>query len=364
MIHEFGHYIVAKLMGVRVNEFAIGMGPKLLKKRVGETEYTLRALPFGGFCAMEGEDEGAPAPTALGGNAGREPDPAAAGDKSRAFGSKKVWQRILIVVAGVTMNLLLGYVLLLADCAFLQEPYDDKGTVLFGTTTIARLAETSPAYQSGLRAGDTVLSVNGRRMVLDSDLLIEMQSDPDGILEMTVRRTVDGKPTTLTLDAVEFERLTDEKTGQNYLKYDFYILGVPRTFGNTFTQAAKEELSMATLVWRSLADIVRGRYHLNDLSGPVGTVGIIADVVGDATSQRGLEQLVYLLSLLTINLGVMNLLPFPGLDGGRLCFLVFEGITRRRIPPKWEGIVNLVGLALLMLLMLVITYSDIFKLFV
>ena len=397
-IHEFGHFLAARLMGVRVNEFAIGMGPKLLSWGKGETVYSLRAFPVGGFCAMEGEDEEAPTPQALGGNAGRHDadeeqiavdaatgevifpaedvgtadaagaDAAASAaakpaSRSGSFAEKKVWRRIVIVVAGVVMNLVLGYVLLVVYYGFLQKPYDDKGTVLFPTTTIARLKEDTPAYRSGLRPGDTILSVNGRRVLTDTDLSMEMQNDPDGKLQMVVRRTVDGQKQKVTLDAVEFTQKTDEKTGRTYLSYDFIVLGIERTFGNTFVQAARQEVSVATVVWRSLVDIVRGRYGLNDLSGPVGTVQVITEVVGKANTFEGLQTLVMMMVMITVNLGVFNLLPLPALDGGRLVFLLIEGVTRKKVPAKFEGIVHLVGLVLLMLLMLVVTYSDISKFF-
>ncbi len=356
MIHEFGHFLAARAMDVRVNEFAIGMGPKIFKWRKGETLYSIRALPLGGFCAMEGEDEDAPTPSAIGGNSDRDTEPV---DETRSFAHKKVWQRLVIVVAGAVMNLLLGFLLLLVYNGFLQKPYDDKGTVLFPTTTIAQLNEDTSAYQTGLRAGDTILSINGRRVLMDNDMAMEMQNDSDGVLQMVVRR--DGEK--LTLDNVKFELKKDEETGRNYLVYDFVVLGKVRTFGNTITQSAKQEVSVATIVWRSLIDMVRGRYGLNDLSGPVGTVDIIADAVGGANTLAGWQTLIMLMVMITVNLGVFNLLPLPALDGGRLIFLLWEGITRRRVPQKFEGIVHFVGLMLLILLMLVVSYSDITKLF-
>ena len=356
MIHEFGHFLAARAMGVRVNEFAIGMGPKVFKWSKGETLYSIRALPLGGFCAMEGEDEDAPTPSAIGGNSDRDAEPA---DETRSFAHKKVWQRIVIVVAGAVMNLLLGFILLLVYNGFLQEPYDDKGTVLFPTTTIASLEEDASAYQTGLRAGDTILSINGRRVLMDSDMAMEMQNDEDGVLQMVVRR--DGEK--VKLDNVTFTLNQDEETGRNYLVYDFVVLGKVRTFGNTITQSVKQEVSVATIVWRSLIDMVGGRYRLNDLSGPVGTVDIIADAVGSANTLAGWQTLIMLMVMITVNLGVFNLLPLPALDGGRLIFLLWEGVTRRRVPPKFEGIVHFVGLLLLILLMLVVSYSDITKLF-
>ncbi len=315
MIHELGHFIAARLMGVRVNEFAIGMGPRIFKLRKGETLYTIRAFPLGGFCAMEGEDEDAPTPAAIGGNADRAVDEV---DETCSFANKKVWQRITIVIAGAVMNLVLGFVLLLVYNGFLQEPYDDKGTVLFPTTTIARLDETASAYQSGLRVGDTIVSINGRRVLMDTDMIMEMQNDVDGILQMVVQREINGKSESVTLDAVKFSLQKDEDTGRNRLIYDFSVLGEKRTFLNTITYSAKQELSVATMVFRSLVDMISGRYGLNDLSGPVGTVDIIADAVGEANTLEGWQTLVMLVIMITVNLGVFNLLPLPALDGGRL----------------------------------------------
>ncbi len=355
-IHEFGHFLMAKLTGVRVNEFAIGMGPRLLKWGKKETVYSIRAFPVGGFCAMEGEDEGAPTPVAVGGS---DEETALPPDPSRSFAHKKVWQRLLIVVAGAVMNLLLGYLLLVVYYGCLQTPYDDQGTVLFATTTIARLEETTPAYESGLRPGDTILEVNGRRILMATDLSMEMGTDEDGVLDMVVRRDGDK----VSLPKVAFTVTKDEETGRQQLQYDFVLLGEIRTFGNTFTQAAKQEVSVATVVWRSLVDMLRGRYGLNDLSGPVGTVDIIADAVGQANTLQGWQTLVMLMVMITVNLGVFNLLPLPALDGGRLVFLVWEGITRKPVPAKAEGIVHFVGIVLLLLLMLVVTYSDITKFF-
>ena len=367
IIHEFGHFIVAKLTGVKVNEFAIGMGPKLLTWGKGETKYSLRLLPIGGFCAMEGEDEGAPTPSALGGNADRETKEPVDSDENRSFAKKKVWQRVLIVIAGAAMNLLLGFVLLLVYNGLLQQPHPQYGKVLFATTTISSLSEESPAYASGLRGGDAIVEVNGRRILMYTDLTMEMQNDADGVLQMVVRRDVDGRRQDVALDAVTFDVIKDENTGQQYLKQDFYVLGVERTFWNTITYSAKQEVSIATMIWRTLVDLLQGDYGINDLSGPVGTVDVLADVVGDTVSGTNplvaWQNLVFIMIVITINLGVFNLLPLPALDGGRLVFLIWEGITRKPVPQKYEAVVHFVGILLLLLLMVVVTYSDITKLF-
>lgn len=364
MIHEFGHFIMAKWTGVKVNEFAIGMGPKLLKWGKGETLYSIRLLPIGGFCAMEGEDEEAPTPSALGGNADRD---AVATDPTRSFSNKKVWQRILIVLAGPVMNLLLGFVVLLVSNGLLQDPNPAYDEVLFPTTQISRLEEGTLPYETGLRSGDTIVEVNGRRILMHTDLTYEMQRDSDGVLEMVVLRQEGESQREITLDAVKFTIQKDEETGVQYLNQEFYVYGEVRTFWNTITYSAKQEVSVATMVWRTLVDLVKGDFGMNDLSGPVGTVDVIgdtvADAVGESDSLAGWYNLFFLMALISVNLGVFNLLPLPALDGGRLVFLIWEGITRKRVPAKYESLVHFIGIVLLLLLMLVVTYSDITRIF-
>lgn len=370
LVHELGHFLMCKLMGVRVNEFAIGMGPKLLSFGKKETAYTLRLFPIGGFCAMEGEDEGAPTPSAIGGNADRaeddggepalpdeeevpaEPDP-------RAFPNKKVWRRILIVVAGAAMNLVLGYVLLVAYYGIFTVP-DASGKARFSSTIIASLPETAVSYQTGLRPGDKIVKIDGKHTVTDSDIVMIMQSDEDGIMDMTVRRAVDGKKKTVLLKGVQFQLEVGEN-GKNRLIYDFKVLGIEKTVWSTLVQAGKMEYSVATMIWRSLGDLITGKYGINDLSGPVGTMDIIGDAVAGANTSEGMMTLIMLVVMITVNVGIFNLLPLPALDGGRLIFLLFEGIFRRPVPAKYEGMVHFIGLMLLLLLMVVVTFSDIWK---
>lgn len=370
LVHELGHFLMCKLMGVRVNEFAIGMGPKLLSFGKKETAYTLRLFPIGGFCAMEGEDEGAPTPSAIGGNADRaeedggelalpdeeeapaEPDP-------RAFPNKKVWRRILIVVAGAAMNLVLGYVLLVAYYGIFTVP-DASGKARFSSTIIASLPETAVSYQTGLRPGDEIVKIDGKRTVTDSDIVMIMQSDEDGIMDMTVRRAVDGKKKTVLLKGVQFQLEVGEN-GKNRLIYDFKVLGIEKTVWSTLVQAGKMEYSVATMIWRRLGDLITGKYGINDLSGPVGTMDIIGDAVAGANTSEGMMTLIMLVVMITVNVGIFNLLPLPALDGGRLIFLLFEGIFRRPVPAKYEGMVHFIGLMLLLLLMVVVTFSDIWK---
>ncbi len=338
-VHELGHFLVAKACGVRVNEFAMGMGPKLISWGKKDTTYSIRLLPFGGFCAMEGEDEDS--------------------DDPHAFNNKKVWQRILVVIAGVTMNFLLAFAVLLVALGACTPP-TASGDVLYGTATIAQLSEDASSYQSGLRAGDTVLNINGRPVATTQDMFMFMQSDEDGVLEMTVRRNGEK----VVLPAVTFT-LSETEDGMRYLQYDFVLLGIRPTFLNTITEAAKTEWSHATTVWWSLVDMISGKYGLNELAGPVGTVDIIGDMVEQAATSAAKEEIYSLLmmfSLICVNVGVMNLLPLPALDGGRLIFLLIEAIFRRPVPQKFEGMVHFVGLALLLLFMLLITFNDVFRL--
>lgn len=370
LVHELGHFLMCKLMGVRVNEFAIGMGPKLLSFGKKETAYTLRLFPIGGFCAMEGEDEGAPTPSAIGGNADRAEDDggepalpdeeeAPAEPDPRAFPNKKVWRRILIVVAGAAMNLVLGYVLLVAYYGIFTVP-DASGKARFSSTIIASLPETAVSYQTGLRPGDEIVKTDGKRTVTDSDIVMIMQSDEDGIMDMTVRRAVDGKKKTVLLKGVQFQLEVGEN-GKNRLIYDFKVLGIEKTVWSTLVQAGKMEYSVATMIWRSLGDLITGKYGINDLSGPVGTMDIIGDAVAGANTSEGMMTLIMLVVMITVNVGIFNLLPLPALDGGRLIFLLFEGIFRRPVPAKYEGMVHFIGLMLLLLLMVVVTFSDIWK---
>lgn len=344
LVHELGHFLVAKACGVRVNEFAIGMGPKLVSFGKGETRYSLRLLPIGGFCSMEGEDEQS--------------------DDPRAFLNQSVWRRILIVVAGVMMNFVLGYFVLLIGVGFFTPK--SNGEVLFATHTIAKLDESSTAYQTGLRPGDTILSINSRPVVTQSDMMVIMQSDEDGHMPMMVRRkNADGTQSKVSLPDVTFE-VTQDEQGQRFIEYDFVLLGVPQTFLGTFVTAAKTEWSLGSTVWWSLGDIITGKYGLNELSGPVGTVDIIGDMVGEAAkhiSRENIYSILTVFALISVNVGVFNLLPIPALDGGRLIFLLIEVVARRPVPQKYETMVHLIGMALLLLLMVVVTFSDIKKLF-
>ncbi|MCI8553653.1 MAG: RIP metalloprotease RseP [Clostridiales bacterium] len=342
LVHELGHFLVARLMGVKVNEFAIGMGPRLLKFGKKETVYSLRAFPVGGFCAMEGEDADSPDP--------------------RAFGQKKVWRRILIVVAGAVMNLVLGYLLLTIYYGVYTQPQGDH-PAMYSSTTIVKLEEDSQSYRTGLRPGDQILKIDGKGIVTDFDITSIMQSDEDGVFDFLVRREVDGRPQKVELKDVSFPLLIDEETGRRYLQYEFVVYGIDKTFFSTLAQAGKMEYSVGIMIWRSLGDIITGKYGLNDLSGPVGVVDAIGDAALPSTPGGGFqidwETLIMMAVMITVNVGIFNLLPLPALDGGRLIFLIIEGIFRKPVPAKYEGWIHAAGLILLLGLMVIVTFSDI-----
>lgn len=369
MVHELGHFIAAKCMGVKVNEFAIGMGPKLFKFGKKETQYTLRLFPIGGYCAMEGED------SAGGGEVKLNPDDASSEELEmpdsppkpdpRAFNQKKVWRRMIIILAGPVMNLVLGFVLLIGYYGFCILP-DADGRVQFSSTTIHSLGEDTPSYRTGLRPGDTILKVDGKTVFTDRDLAMLLQNDEDGVFDMQVCREVDGKPQKVRLEGVTFEIVTEEN-GSRYLNYDFYVKGIPQTFTSTIVQSAKMECTVSVMIWRTLGGMLTGQYGLNDLSGPVGTVDAIGDVVVDAAKQEhwqiGLGNILMLVVLISVNVGLFNLLPVPALDGGRLLFLLIELVFRKPVPPKYEGMIHAIGLLLLFGLIILVTFSDILKLF-
>lgn len=327
-IHELGHFTFAKLFKVKVNEFALGMGPPIFKKKKGETTYALRLLPIGGYVSMEGEDEES--------------------TDENAFNRKKVWQKFIIVAAGAIMNLILG-VVIVATCLAMDD--------LVGTTQILQFQENAISQQTGLKEGDILLEIDGRKVFSDMDISFLMSRSDDGVFDMTVRR--DGEK--VELSDVTFK--TEKQDGYTLITYDFIILGKEPTVFNVVGNAFKQTASIGRLVWLSLFDLVTGKFGLSDLSGPVGTVNIIADVTSSAVESRAnLISALTMMAFVSINIGIFNLLPLPALDGGRLFFLAVEGIRRKPINPKYEGYVHGAGLALLLLLMVVVTFNDIVNL--
>ena len=310
--HELGHFLLAKAGKIRVNEFSIGMGPKLFSFQKGETAYSLRLFPIGGFCAMEGEDEDS--------------------DDPAAFGSKPVWRRILVVVAGGVFNIILGLLLMAATLA----PQE-----LFATTTISKFTEGSALEAAGAQVGDTIVAIDGYAVHNDRDMSFGMAlADPDAVT-MTVERQ--GTRIGLGPFAMETSPLPN---GQRAVSPSFYVLPEERSFFGVVERSFTYTVSMTRMVLESLKGIFSGRFGLNEIAGPVGTVQAISMII-----------------MITVNLGVVNLLPLPALDGGRLLFLIWEGVSRKPVPPKYEGYVHAAGMLLLLGLMAVITFNDIARIF-
>lgn len=322
IIHEFGHFIAAKLLGVRVNEFAVGFGPKLFSKQIGETKYAFNLVPLGGYCAMEGEDEDS-------------------GD-AKAFCNKAPWRRFLIVIMGATFNLLLGLIIV----AIILAP--EK---MFATTTIAGFTENAVSNTSGLSVDDTILEVDGRKIFSTYDLSYAFTNVSDGKIDILVERDGNEK----LLKDVTFK--TENYEGIDYLTVDFQIYGAEKTFGSYIKQIFKTSASYCAVIWRSLIDLISGKYGISAVSGPVGT----AVVIGNAAKQS-LTNLLPIMALITINLGIFNLLPVPALDGGRLIFILFEMITKKSVPQKYESLVHAIGFIILIVFMLLVTAKDIWSL--
>ena len=322
IIHEGGHYLAARLMKIKVNEFSVGMGPKLFQFERKGTKYTLRLILFGGYCSMEGENEES--------------------ESKDSFGNKKVWQRIFVVVAGALMNLLLGFIIV-----FVIISSQD----LIGTPQVAKFEDNAMSQSTGLQTGDVIKSIDGMRVYTTNDISTGLTRSPDDTVDLIVERNGKDIPLSVTFNTTEFE-------GQQYIEMDFWLRGVEKNVGNVIASAFKESISFARMVFLSVHDLLVGRYGVSDMSGPVGAVSVISDAV-KSSSYSALR----IMALLTINVGLFNLFPIPALDGWRLFILLGEGITRKKLPQKVEYLINAVGLILLLGLMCLVTFSDVTKLF-
>lgn len=320
-IHELGHFTVAKLCGVRVHEFALGMGPAIFTKQKGDTTYALRLLPIGGFVAVEGED--------------------ADSDDEKALNKKPVWQRMLFVSAGAFMNVLFGFILM-----FILVSRQD----LVSTTVIAKFDEGAKSAEV-LEIGDEILKINGKNVTISNDISFELISVGSEPINITVRRNGE----IIELENVPFTM--ENIDGIEIPITDFVVYGRERTFFGTVREAWFMTVGVVEQVWDSFAKLITGYYKVEHLSGPVG----VSNAIGEAASM-GLYNLLMMIGFITINIGVFNLIPLPALDGGRLLFLFIELIIRKPIPAKYEGMIHAVGLLLLMGMMLFVTFNDVIKL--
>lgn len=369
IIHELGHFLFAKLFHVTVLEFSVGMGPAIFTTKNRKTKkaktdgieiadtfrssdegaddvplnvdalndgectqktvFSVRAFPIGGYVSMAGEDD--------------------ASDDANAFCNKPVWQRFIITIAGAVMNILLGVI-----CMFTLVGIESAQDGYLASNTIYDFQENSISDkgESPLMVGDTVLKVDGVSVHTGNELVYEIMNSGYEPIDLVVLR--DGEK--IVLKDVVFP--TESSAGATFGNYDFIMLAEKADFGTIMKHSFFRSFSTVKVIIDSLVDLIGGRYGAEAVSGPVGMAG----AVGEAT-KSGFNSVLYLFTLITMNLGVFNLLPLPALDGGRLIFLIIEGIRRKPVKKEIEQTINTVGIMLLMALMLFITVKDIFNLF-
>jgi regulator of sigma E protease len=333
LIHEFGHFLFAKLNGIGVVEFSVGMGPRLLHFEKGETTYSIKVLPIGGSCMMLGEDE-------------ENPD-------DKAFQNKSILARFSVLAAGPVFNFILAFVLAVILV----------GMGGYNVTSITEVGENSPAYEAGIRPGDNLLKINGKDVTLFQDYTLYKITKPNEMMN-SVEFSRTNPSTGIS------EKITASVTPKYSEEDKQYLIGIKIKPQNTKASSLgalvkygyKEMVCDVNMTVKSLGMLLSGKASVKDLSGPVGIVVLIDDSVKSGLSVSIAEAIMNVFSmciLLSANLGVMNLLPIPALDGGRILFLIIEAIRGKRIDPQKEGIVNIVGFAALMVLMIFVVFNDI-----
>ncbi len=330
-IHEFGHYITARIFKVKINEFSIGMGPALFRKKSKKTNinYKIAAFPIGGYVAMAGEDDES--------------------DDPDAFDKKPAWQRFIITIAGATVNIVFGFLAMII-LTLLIDVGGCEVAEFVDTDAAGNKLEISSA-DSGLMEGDIILRVDGKRVRIADELSYEIMRRGDEPVDLVVLRGGEE----ITLYDVSFPKT--EAQGQKFGAMDFKVYRVEKNFGRVFYFSWNKATLVVRMCWESIIDLITGRYSLAAISGPVG----ISSAIGEAAS-NGFASLLYMVVVISINLGFMNLLPIPALDGGRLIVLLVEMISKKKMPKKVEGTINAVFLILLLALSVVIMIKDIIQL--
>ena len=319
MVHEFGHFITAKLFKVAVPEFSIGFGPVIFKKKKGETLYSLRALPIGGYVQMVGEDEES--------------------EDENALCNKPVWQRIIIIGAGAFLNILMGFIVYLVIMGNVHQ---------MPVLRVNQVVENTPAYET-LMPGDSIKAVNGNKVWYYKDFKFLINTiNPEESLTLTVKRGEN------IFDCDITPYYTEESGYQIGILMDTEEIG----FWGKIKYAFYELFFIIKAIFYSFYMLIRGQVSLNNISGPVGTVEIMSQA-----ARNGFYSFINLFAMLTVNIGIFNLLPIPALDGGRVFFSLIELVSGKKIPPKKEGIVHFIGLILLLALMFFVTVNDIVTVF-
>ncbi|MBO5380003.1 MAG: site-2 protease family protein [Clostridia bacterium] len=324
LVHELGHFTFAKIFKVAINEFSIGMGPKIFSKKLKDgVQYSLRLFPIGGFVAMEGETEES--------------------DNPNSFDKKPAYQRFIIVAAGAVVNIIVAIIIVF----FLSvtSPY-------FGTTTIASFEGDVDAYQ-GLMPNDEIISVENTKVSTVDELSYAIMMNGSKPVDIMVLR--DGKEH--LVEDVVFP--TQEKDGFVYGQMNFKVYGEKKTIGNVIKNTYHTSLSTVKMIWDSIIGLITGKFGFKQISGPVGVTGAMVDV-----ARQGPYSFFFFVSVISMNLGIFNLLPIPALDGGTLLFTAIEMIFRKRVPKKIEDTLKLAAFALLILLVIVVSIKDVIMLII
>jgi len=325
--HEVGHYLSARLCGVKVNEFAVGMGPRLVSKTVGETRYSLRAIPIGGFTAMEGEDDDS--------------------EDDRAFNKKPIWKRLIVLLAGSLMNFVTGLVIFLIIFA----SYDVLPTRVIGAFTEDI---TTDSHQQ-VKIDDEILKIGGERVYIAADIELLADRFNGQAVDIVVRR--DGKK--LTLTGVLLDVAQRPYNGQTYNTSGLIPYAKKATLFVKIDYAFRESVDMLRLVRMGLFDLIGGKAEVTDMAGPVGVTSMLSEA-----GKQSAETFWFFVAAIAINIGFMNLLPLPALDGGRIIFLVIELVRRKPFNPKYEGYVHTAGLAALLAFSAFVMFNDIKRLII
>lgn len=324
LVHELGHFTFAKIFKVAINEFSIGMGPKIFSKKLKDgVQYSLRLFPIGGFVAMEGETEES--------------------DNPNSFDKKPAYQRFIIVAAGAVVNIIVAIIIVF----FLSvtSPY-------FGTTTIASFEGNVDTYQ-GLMPNDEIISVENTKVSTVDELSYAIMMNGSKPVDIMVLR--DEKEH--LVEDVVFP--TQEKDGFVYGQMNFKVYGEKKTIGNVIKNTYHTSLSTVKMIWDSIIGLITGKFGFKQISGPVGVTGAMVDV-----ARQGPYSFFFFVSVISMNLGIFNLLPIPALDGGTLLFTAIEMIFRKRVPKKIEDTLKLAAFALLILLVIVVSIKDVIMLII
>lgn len=330
-IHELGHFMTARWAGVKVNEFAIGMGPAIFKKQKGETLYSIRLLPIGGYCSMEGEDTES--------------------NDENAFGTKSAYKRLIIVAAGAIMNILLSVVFMVIILMQQTE---------FASTVIDSFSSDAVTNQYGLQNGDKILSMDGYNVSTYTDIGFVLAVNKDYSSNMVVERNGEK----ITLNGVKLATRENED-GKTVVMRDFYLQPIEKNFFTLIAQTFKEIVSNVRMTYATIVGLVTGTVSVNEVSGPVGMISMVSNAASEGLKENfmsALNNIIMMMMILSVNLGIFNLLPLPALDGGRVVFLILEAIIGKPVSRKYEGLIHTVGFVLLILFMLFITINDVFKL--